>query len=223
MTALPPECTPFLDELPELALGILTGRARAETLADVEICPSCAEELERLSRAADALLEAVPAAEPPLGFEVRVLDRLGLQPRRRPFIRRRVALGLSGALVGVLGAFAIGFFLAPHPVSGPGGTRGLGVVESAQVVGASKSVGVAVAYAGQPAWLTISVTGLDVRGEVACWGRTRAGKAIELGQFWLGSGSGVWSMRLPTATSNLAEAYLTAPGGAVVGEATFGT
>jgi len=220
MSDVTPECATFLDELPELALGILTGRSRAETLAHVETCASCAEELERLSRAADALLEAVPSAEPPLGFEVRVLERLGLHARRRAPRARRVALAWSGALVATLGAFGIGLFLAPNRESGP--TAGIPrSVEAAQVVSASKDVGVAVAYAGQPAWLTMSVDGLKARGEVSCWGRTRTGKTIELGQFWLASGSGVWSMRLPTAPANLTEAYLTSGNGAVVGEATF--
>ena len=218
--SVPPECAPFLDDLPELALGILTGRARAETLAHVDSCPACATELERLSRAADALLEAVPSVDPPVGFEVRVHGRLGLHAPRR-VRRRRVTLAWSGAIVGALGAFMAGLFLAPDRAGSPT-VANVAAVRSAEITASSKTIGVAVAYAGPPAWLTMSVDGLKTRGEVACWGRTKSGKTIELGQFWLASGSGIWSMRLPTAPANLVDAYLTAPSGTVVGEASFG-
>src|SRR5579872_5665273 len=71
-------CEQHRAELPELALGVLTGRDRARVLAHVESCPRCAEELEQLSRAADAVVQAAPAAEPPMGFEVRLFERMGM-------------------------------------------------------------------------------------------------------------------------------------------------
>ena len=50
-------CEKFADNLAELALGILTGRERMATLAHVESCAHCADELDHLSRASDAVLE----------------------------------------------------------------------------------------------------------------------------------------------------------------------
>jgi anti-sigma factor RsiW len=79
-------CNAYADELAELALGVLTGRERARVLAHVESCPRCAEELEILSRAADTVVQAAPEMEPPLGFEVRLFERMGVtdvRPRRR--------------------------------------------------------------------------------------------------------------------------------------------
>lgn len=70
------DCDRHADELAELALGIATGRERALTLAHVESCPACHAEMERLSLAADAMLEVIPGVEPPLGFEVRLAERL---------------------------------------------------------------------------------------------------------------------------------------------------
>src|SRR6202161_4835895 len=79
-------CEEYGDELAELALGVLTGRDRARLLFHVEPCPRCAEELEILSRTADSVVRAAPEMEPPLGFEVRLFERMGLTdvaPRRR--------------------------------------------------------------------------------------------------------------------------------------------
>jgi len=79
-------CEEYGDELAELALGVLTGRERARVLWHVESCPRCAEELEILARAADSVVQAAPEMEPPLGFEVRLFERMGLTdvaPRRR--------------------------------------------------------------------------------------------------------------------------------------------
>ena len=72
-----PECERYADELAELALGTMTGRERAHILTHVESCPGCQAEMEQLSLAADSLLEVVPGVEPPLGFEVRLMERIG--------------------------------------------------------------------------------------------------------------------------------------------------
>ena len=78
MTDEPQQCDEYAENLAELALGILTGRARAATLAHVDSCAHCAEELEQLSRAADAVVSVAPELEPPVGFEVRLFNRMGL-------------------------------------------------------------------------------------------------------------------------------------------------
>ena len=79
-------CDGYANDLAELALGVLTGRARAQALSHVESCPRCAEELEQLSRVADTVVQAAPELEPPMGFEVRLFERMGVAdvlPRRR--------------------------------------------------------------------------------------------------------------------------------------------
>jgi len=74
-------CDDYQQDLAELALGVLTGRQRAATLAHVDSCDHCAEELEQLSRTADAVVYVAPEEEPPVGFEVRLRGRG--RPRRR--------------------------------------------------------------------------------------------------------------------------------------------
>ena len=101
-------CEQYSDDLAELALGVLTGRERAQVLAHVESCPRCADELEHLSRVADTVVQSAPEMEPPLGFEVRLFERMGVtdvRPRRRRFRPSRwvpAAVGVAAAAL-VLG------------------------------------------------------------------------------------------------------------------------
>jgi hypothetical protein len=69
-------CGECRDSLPELALGVLTGEDRSRTLAHIEWCDPCQAALEELVSVSDLLLELAPRADPPVGFEVRVADRV---------------------------------------------------------------------------------------------------------------------------------------------------
>jgi anti-sigma factor RsiW len=71
-------CAELADVAAELALGVLTGRERAAALAHLDTCDACREEVRQLMATGEQLLELLPPAEPPAGFETRVLDRLGL-------------------------------------------------------------------------------------------------------------------------------------------------
>jgi hypothetical protein len=69
-------CEDVRELAPELALGLLTGEERAEALAHLEGCDGCRAEVASLAVAADEVLLAAPAVEPPPGFADRVLDRI---------------------------------------------------------------------------------------------------------------------------------------------------
>jgi hypothetical protein len=71
-------CAELGDVATELALGVLTGRERAAALAHLDSCEACREEVRQLMATNEQLLALLPPAEPPAGFETRVLDRLGL-------------------------------------------------------------------------------------------------------------------------------------------------
>jgi len=73
-----PGCAGFADMHAELALGVLTGRERAEALAHLEHCAACQENVRQLTMKAEQLLQLLPAVEPPPGFETRVTERLCL-------------------------------------------------------------------------------------------------------------------------------------------------
>ncbi|MGH3250955.1 MAG: hypothetical protein ACRDOI_32765, partial [Trebonia sp.] len=71
-------CAELADVAAELALGVLTGRERALAVAHLHECDACREDVRQLMATGEQLLELLPPAEPPAGFETRVLKRLGL-------------------------------------------------------------------------------------------------------------------------------------------------
>jgi hypothetical protein len=71
-------CPELADVAAELALGVLTGRERAVAIAHLGACETCREDVRQLMATGEQLRELLPAAEPPAGFESRVLERLGL-------------------------------------------------------------------------------------------------------------------------------------------------
>jgi hypothetical protein len=71
-------CAELADVAAELALGVLTGRERAMAVAHLSDCDGCREDVRQLMATGEQLLQLLPPAEPPAGFETRVLERLGL-------------------------------------------------------------------------------------------------------------------------------------------------
>ena len=112
-------CAELADVATELALGVLTGRERAMAVAHLDECDTCREDVRQLMATGEQLLELLPPAEPPAGFETRVLERLGLPvpatqdatpppvPRRGNGLRRRKSAPAA-------------------PPARPGGTRRVG-------------------------------------------------------------------------------------------------
>jgi anti-sigma-K factor RskA len=93
-------CAELADAAAELALGVLTGRERAEALAHLDHCEACREHVRQLTMTGEELLGLLPPREPPAGFETRVMERLGLsvpgpQPTERigPISRFRRLFG----------------------------------------------------------------------------------------------------------------------------------
>src|ERR671910_863930 len=80
-------CVEVRELAPELALGTAGGPERAEALQHASECGPCRALIGELAEAADALPLLAPEAEPPPGFEERVLAALKA-PRRRN--RRRL-------------------------------------------------------------------------------------------------------------------------------------
>ena len=79
-------CSQLHDVVAELALGALTGRERAATLAHLNQCRACREDVHRLMVVGGLLLELILPARPPTGFETRVLERLNADLNHRlPF------------------------------------------------------------------------------------------------------------------------------------------
>jgi len=117
----------------ELALGILPAGQRAEALRHLSTCPACRDRVDALAHVADQLLLAAPEEEPPIGFESRVLDRIGAERRQAPTPihrpRRWTVAAVSVAAAVVLLAAAVAG-MAARTAGGQARHRG---VESALV------------------------------------------------------------------------------------------
>lgn len=216
-----PVCDQYTDELAELALGILTGRERVQTLAHVEACPSCRAEVEQLSLAADALLEVVPGVEPPLGFEVRLRERLGSgRAARRLVSRQRRLRQVSLVLACVLLLVAVGLgagWLArggeqPTTLRSAFGTQPGGRVETASLLAGGRTLGTVVVYSGRTSWLFMSLEDGSWSGKATCEVRLADGATVPLGTFWLDEGYGAWGVTLPSRTGSIQTASVVSDG-----------
>jgi hypothetical protein len=96
-------CAEVRELAPELALGILGGAERAEVVMHVNGCARCQAYVAELTEAADAIPQLAPEAEPPPGFEMRVLHRLGERERRtrRRWIATAVAVAAAAIIVSI--------------------------------------------------------------------------------------------------------------------------
>jgi hypothetical protein len=91
-------CGEFADVAAELALGVLTGRERAQAVAHLDHCDSCREYVRQLSLTGEEMLGLLPGREPPAGFESRVMGRLGLTALDKPAAESPQGLGIVPGL-----------------------------------------------------------------------------------------------------------------------------
>ncbi|MFC5994757.1 zf-HC2 domain-containing protein [Pseudonocardia hispaniensis] len=204
----------------ELALGVVDGRDRAGALAHLETCPPCREHVERLTGIGEAIAALPPAAEPPLGFEDRVLQRLtsatvAPRPRRRALPRPPVAAAaVAAAAVFVASGWVLGTTAAPAAT--PHET-GMLVGEMTQD---GEYVGRVSVRPGPPSWVLLYLDA-DTTGLVTCWLERRDGAAVEIGQFSLTGDDGWWGFSAPVDRAMLAGIRVTAADGTPVAHAHF--
>jgi anti-sigma-K factor RskA len=224
------DCRRHAGELPELALGVLTGRERAEALSHVESCPRCADELEQLSRVADTVVQAAPEVEPPVGFEVRLLERMGVAaepPRRRRLrtVRRIRPAYWVPATMAAAAALALGLGLglsgsAPSPTVATG--RAQPKVIAADLVQNGQTVGRVSAFSGAKPWMSMMLDDSAARGTVSCVVVTDDGESHHVGTFVARKGYGAWAAPLTVEPSEIRTAEVVSPSGAVLASATLG-
>jgi hypothetical protein len=226
----PPACAESESWGAELALGLLAGSERAAGLSHLASCPSCREQVDELARVADRLLLLAPEAEPPTGFESRVLGAvagtLGGGPdassRRAPRAggRRRVALVAASAALVVTAAVGGGLVaagLGSDTGSGPTALRtGLAVSASGRT-----SCRVVVA-GGRPASVLVSLDGYpgadtDVTVEV----ETVEGTTLALGPLHVAGGHGLLVRTLDVDGQDVSLMRMLDREGRVVYEATL--
>jgi hypothetical protein len=96
-------CAQVRELAPELALGILSGAERAEVVFHVNGCARCQAVVSEMTEVADTIPQLVPEAEPPAGFEARVLHRIGEGERRS----RRRWIAAVAAVAAAVAIFSI--------------------------------------------------------------------------------------------------------------------
>jgi hypothetical protein len=101
------DCAWTLDLAPELALGVLSGPERAETLEHLSTCAPCRTTVASYTEVVDAITLVAPEVEPPEGFEGRVLRAI-VGGEARPWWRRRD--GRRRAVVVLMAAAAVAIF-----------------------------------------------------------------------------------------------------------------
>ncbi len=218
------DCAEYADELAELALGVLTGRDRVRVLSHVDACPRCTEELEQLSRVADAVVQMAPAVEPPVGFEVRLLERMGVADERRHRRRIRpstwVPAGVAAAAAAV--ALGLGLGLSSSPAPSISAHAGTPHQVSANLVEDGKTVGHVMTFAGAKPWMWMTLSDSAARGTVTCVIVTDDGVSHRVGSFATSQGYGTWAAPLHVNPAQVRSAEVVSPSGTVIATASLG-
>ncbi|MEU9112229.1 hypothetical protein AB0D04_10630 [Streptomyces sp. NPDC048483] len=232
----------------ELALGVLSGRERAEATAHLDRCADCREYIEQLALVGDGLLGLLPGSEPPAGFETRVARRLsqataardGRVPAsstglRRPGFRRAARLRIASAAAVLalgfgFGGWALGTTIE-NMASGPERPVQTGSeMLQANLTGAGaqhgQPAGEIYAHPGSPSLVFMTVdlddAGIPYTGKVTCLLERTDGTTVRLGTFTLHDGYGYWGAQASVDLSTITGARLTTADGRILATAHFG-
>jgi Putative zinc-finger len=227
-------CEELREPLAELALGIASGEQRARVLEHTGGCPDCRRLLGELTLVGDELLTLAPEHEPPPGFEVRVLERLGRPARPR---RRRLALrGRRGAaLAAVAASLAAGAAAAAIVLETTEDERRLGgqlqavlsrangkylaVTELRDAPG--RKAGLVFHYGGERSWIFVTLERPLPAGRYVATLVRRGGQTSELGTFELVDGALSFGATTPVNLLDVTHMRLRAARGGPVYTARF--
>jgi hypothetical protein len=215
---------PCLDDqqVVDLAVGELTGRARSDALTHLLSCRTCREQVEDLTRVSEDLLLAAPEAEPPAGFESRVLERLtpATPSSRRRFRSAIVVVAAVAAVVALAVAGVVGSLVTSRGSSE--------LTEAPMVTPAGIEVGSAWHYDGDSSWVFISVPSWEIG-----YADTRAvpnyrlvmglddGSAVTSAAFNLDSEAGSWGTSIDVDPGRLRSVAIVDETGRIWCSATF--
>jgi hypothetical protein len=213
---------------PELALDILSGYELATAQAHLNECPSCRAYVSSLTQVSDRLLALVPSAEPPVGFEDRVLSKMGLtQPRPRQQQRRwwpvAVAAAVAALIFGV-GGWVIGGVATSHATftAAPAATDPDQVIRFAALrTSTHHQVGQVFTFQGNPSWVYMSIAAEPQTDWVACQLIQTNGHVVNVGSFNLSGGKGSWGNEVPVDPNSVASARIITANGTVLASAKF--
>jgi len=214
----PQNCEALSEDLIEFALGTLSGRSRSLVLDHLESCPQCVAELESLATVADTMLWLAPEAEPPLGFETRLVERLREGDVHRATARRRriSVLAAAAVLVAALGFGVAAITTDRGNVTPPSATArpATGLLTSH-----GRALGQVSISSGNPSWMVMTVDAGTWTGVVWCEVTLSNGHTETVGKFTLASGYGSWVAPLKSSASQVRSARLVDSNGDVIASA----
>ncbi|HET9075677.1 MAG TPA: hypothetical protein VFN68_01990 [Acidimicrobiales bacterium] len=214
-------CEGFRHVSAELALGLADAHERAAVLAHLERCPTCRAEIRQLSDVADALAAMAPPAEPPAGFESRVLANLARLKHppagwRLPS-RRLLQLAAAAVLVAMVG---VGGWLL-GAASSPAPTIDAGHLVTAKLVASGRTVGDVVVDTDGTPWMSMHLEMGGTSGRFTCRITTASGRSEEMGSFPVSAGTGAWAAALPAGVGSIRTAEVVDPAGRIMASASL--
>jgi hypothetical protein len=223
-----PECHAVRPLLPELASGATSGDERARALGHVATCLECSRELAELTKTADALLLLAPPAEPPVGFESRVLARLEAPPatpapvqvgrwRRR---RSRAVLALAAAVVLAAGTGATTTYwqtaddrrLADQYRATLAVADGRYLTAARITTADGQAAGTVFLYQGNPSWLLLTISAAPTDGPYDVIAVDQHGAAHPMGRCHVADRAVTAGYRLPLRVAEVAQIQIRSTG-----------
>jgi hypothetical protein len=205
------ECGRFRELAPEIALGLVAGHERGEALAHLQHCAACRDHIATLGAVHDRLRALIPPAEPPVGFEQRVLERLGVT--RTPSSRSSRGSARTARWIGVAAAAAaVAIAFAGGWAAGTADGSAAPAVASPLVDGA-RHVGDVVVSRTRPDFLSVY---LDVArpGKLKCELLRNDGSVAATETYDATAGTGWWGINRPSG--DVATIRVSDAGGSVV-------
>ena len=215
-------CAEIRELLPELAAGDATGHDRALAMGHVGECPRCRRELDEMAAVVDELLTLAPAAEPPGGFESRVLAKLTATRRRprwwrHPALRPATVAVLAAVLAAAVGVATTMYATADDRRVANAYRRTLDVAQGRYVTANAFTApdgaraGYVCAYQGTPSWVFVVVQYDRATGPYEVRLLTRDGRDRLLGEVDVASGAGYWGVAIDVEVAQIAEIRLSGP------------
>ncbi len=187
-------CAEVREHAAELVLGTLDGETRALVVGHLASCASCRAEVADLTRVTDALWLTAPEAEPPAGFESRVLR--AVRPRRRLWSPRLLATA-AAVLV-----FAAAFVVVARPSGAP-------EAAGAMLDRSRTAVGHAVVHGGSPSYVYVTLDHWGDGGDYVVEVIRKDGSHVVVTPIHLTGGRGSAGGPLPVAFGDVKAVWVT--------------
>lgn len=225
----PASCRAFGDQLAEVALGVGDPDQRVDLEWHLAACEACRAQLASLSTAADRLVLVVADAEPPPGFEGRVVRAIPSEapvgggvstPRRRP--AALVASGVVILLIAGGAAFALGSDRGSAPQTGPAGVTSPRAVRARLLSADGRPVGRISLSAVEPRSMDVRLSGVQPGLWYRCVVVLADGRREVVGSWRVEGPGDSWTVALPPRTFSARRVEVSVVGGSTVAVANLG-